>query len=48
MVGRKQKINPYIENIFGKWFKNIVTLSLIVAIVAVLVIGLIRNWIVLS
>jgi len=39
------KINPYIENIFGKWFKNIVLLILLIPSIVLLIYALLNGWV---
>lgn len=41
----KGEVNPYIENILGKWFKNIVTLILIIILGIIILFSLIFGWI---
>ncbi|MEK6867562.1 MAG: hypothetical protein AABX98_01950 [Nanoarchaeota archaeon] len=38
-------INPYIENILGKWFKNIILLVLLIPTVFIVVFGASNGWI---
>ena len=38
-------INPYIENIFGKWFKNIVSYLILIILAIFFIFALIKGWI---
>jgi hypothetical protein len=40
-----KEINPYINNIFGKWFKNIVLILLLIPSIFFFCYGVYRGWI---
>lgn len=45
MTETNKSINPYIESIFSKWFKNIILLILLIPTIFILILGIIRGWI---
>jgi hypothetical protein len=45
MLPEKKPLNPYIEHIFGKWFKNLVLVILLIPTVGLLFWGFLNNFI---
>lgn len=41
----ENQVNPYIERIFGVWFKNILLLALLLPSIFLLIFGLVNSWI---
>jgi len=41
----KKEVNPYLEKIFGEWFKNVVLLLLLIPMIFILIWGVIVKWI---
>lgn len=44
-MAERRTVNLYVERIFGKWYKNIVTLLLIIILTIILVFSLKNGWI---
>lgn len=41
----ESQINPYIDKIFGEWFKNIILIILLIPTIFIIVFGLKNKWI---